>query len=92
MRIDFADDELRARALDQDEVKKAWGTAVGRKYIQAVNFLENAATIQDVRMIRGYQYKKLHEARWRGCSEMRLNDRYRLIVRPPTSGGPLVIM
>ena len=92
MQIDFASDDLRERAAKQSLAEQAWGKAVGRKYVEAVNFLANAASIQDVRLVRGYRYKKLQERKWRDCYELRLNDRYRLIIRPPQGDSALMII
>ena len=92
MDVDFTNEDLRKRAQRQVEAERAWGGSVGRKYVEAVNFLANAETIQDVRQVRGYRYKKLHEPRWLGCFEMRLNDQYRLIIRPPEGSTPLMIV
>lgn len=80
MRIVFEDDTLRQLSEDPDFKPKKWGRDVILAYRKKIQLVTAAQDERDLRAIKSLHLEKLEGDRV-GTSSIRLNDKYRLILR-----------
>lgn len=80
MRLEFEDEELRSLAFESGSHTKRWSQDVTRAYRRVINLVSNATSEQDLRHFKGLRLEKLKGKR-AGTSSVRINDKYRLILR-----------
>lgn len=70
--IQFRTDDLREEAEDERKARRAYGTAIGRKYLRAIKFLESCETKQHIREARSWRFHAL-EGQLKGQYAIDLN-------------------
>lgn len=80
MQIEYGDEELRRLSEDPDFAPRQWNRDLIRAYRKKIQLLGSAKDERDLRQLRGLRLKEL-SGRRAGTSSIRLNDRYRLILR-----------
>jgi plasmid maintenance system killer protein len=78
MEVGFATPALRKSYENQVLAARAWGTNVGRKYIQRVNLLLAARDLSDLQVPRSLHLHPLHGIH-EGKLAINLDERWRLI-------------
>jgi len=76
--IEFRTGRLERCYLRRREREAAWGRAVARKYIQAVNLLKRVKRVPDLAKFRSFNYHQLKADR-KAQHSLDLGDRERLI-------------
>ena len=74
----FANKKLEKCYLDHLQGRRAWGPEVGRKYIQRIDLLQEAADMPEVRKLPGLDCHPLKGGR-KGQFGITLHGRWRLI-------------
>ncbi|GAB78779.1 proteic killer suppression protein [Austwickia chelonae] len=80
MRLIFEDDDLCRLAYEASYRTRRWPAEVTRSYRRRIQQIEAAVDERDLRNLKALRLEQLKGNR-RGTSSIRINDKYRLIVR-----------
>ena len=91
MELIFRTRRLQRCFEEEKEAIRSWGTDVGRRYVERVNFILAANVWDD---LFTFQFLDLHPLRGnrQGQFAARLTGKYRLIVRPGDYGHDILII
>ena len=92
MDIQFRTRDLCLEAEDELKARRAYGTAIGRKYLKAIQFLESCETAQEIREARSWRFHAL-EGSLKGFYSIDLNKEKGIRLRvsfPNGLGGTLL--
>ncbi len=78
MKVTFRSKELQQRFEKSAEAFRAYGEAVGRKYIQRIDIIMKITNLDELIRLPGLVCHPL-KGKLKGCWAMRLNGFYRLI-------------
>jgi proteic killer suppression protein len=78
VKVIFGTKKLEKCYLDHSQGRKAWGPEVGRKYIQRIDLLQEAADMAEIRKLPGLDCHPLKGSR-KGQFGITLHGRWRLI-------------
>jgi proteic killer suppression protein len=90
MEVEFATPALRKCYERQDAAVRAWGTSIGRKYIQRVKLLMAAKQLSDLSVPRSLRLHPLHGDH-EGQHAISLDERWRLIFKYDKEAGTVRI-
>lgn len=80
MRLIFEDDELRRLAFEESYRTKRWPAEVTLAYRRRIQQIVAAVDERDLRRLKSLRLEQLKGSR-QGTSAIRINDKYRLVVR-----------
>jgi toxin HigB-1 len=78
VRVGFRTKKLERCYLDSSKAVREWGETIGRKYIQRINILQTAKTLNDLNSLPGLKCHPLKGDR-AGQYAVRLDEAWRLI-------------
>ena len=78
MKVSFRTRKLQRAYEESDRAIRAYGPEVGRRYIQRINVVKAARSLEDLKIQRPLRCHELHGKR-AGQWAINLTDRYRLI-------------
>jgi len=87
VRIEFEDDELRRLAYGEIRHVKRWPPEVTTRFYMRIQQLRSATDERALRALKSLHLEQLKGKDRRGQSSIRLNQKYRLIVRFYTDAG-----
>jgi proteic killer suppression protein len=89
MQLEFNDDELERLAYDPQAHTTRWGPDVTKAFQRVLFYIANAEDERDIRASKGLRLEKLKGKR-AGTWSVRINSKYRLILRFETSADTKV--
>lgn len=92
MRVAYRDRELELIAEDPTHTVRGWSPEIVKSYRRKIQILKSATDVRDLRAMKSLRLEKLVGDR-AGTSSIRLNRKYRLILRFETDdAGQLVVV
>ena len=90
MQVRFRTNQLARLADDERAAARKWGAAVAARYIEAIDTLEAAHGLNDLRRSSGLRLERLKGKR-RDQHSIRLGGQWRLILVEPAGGDGVVV-
>ncbi|MXN63205.1 plasmid maintenance system killer protein [Bacillus sp. BGMRC0062] len=81
MKLEFEDEDLENLAYVPGYRTRRWPSEVSEGYQRRIQDLQAATSEQDLRARKALHLEKLKGKQWPGCHSIRINIKYRLIVR-----------
>ena len=91
MEVRFRNRQLRRCFEREGQAIQRWGTDVGPRYVERVNFILGVDEWDDLYKFRFLAFHALHQNR-RGQFALRLTGSWRLIVEPTESNRGLMVV
>lgn len=91
MQVRFRTRQLERCAAELNSAARAWGPRVGRRYVERVQLLQEAPSLDELFAVRTLGFHPLRGDR-RGQFALRLTGRMRLIVEPGPEDGSVTVV